>query len=99
MDWLTGLFSWVWSLFEDSDSKLVQTIREQTVRLCGFLPTVETVTALIAVNNPALTTGFIIAKKICAAVTAQKMSLISGDMPVIVDGVVIEGDFINKGEK
>jgi hypothetical protein len=99
MTWLDTLFGWLLGLFGSSDNDLVKTIREKTVEYCGFLPTVETVAALIAVNNPALTTGFIIAKKICAAVTAQKMSLLAGEAPIIVDGVVVEGEFISKGSE
>jgi hypothetical protein len=99
MDWLTGLFDWVWSLLGMSENKTVQVVREKTVELCGFLPTVETVVALLAVNNPAAVTAVVIAKKICTAVTRAKMVTLTGAAPIIVDGVVIEGDFVNKGEK
>lgn len=98
MDWFAGLLNWLWGLFGNSESKLVKAIREKTVELCGFLPTVETVVALVAVNNPAVTTAIVIAKKICMAVSAQKQTLIGGSHPVIVDGVVIEGEFINPKE-
>jgi hypothetical protein len=97
MGWLDSLIGWVWSWFSDSEAKLVKTVRELTVKACGFLPTVETVVALIAVQNPAVVTAMGIARKICAAVTSApktgRMSLIGS--PVIVDGIVIEGEFIN----
>lgn len=94
MDWITGLFGWFWELLGWSDNKTVKAVREKTVELCGFLPTIETVVALLAVNNPAAVTAVVIANKICMAVTKSKMSLLAGDAPVIVDGVVIEGEFI-----
>lgn len=97
MGWLDGLFSWVWGLFASSENKTVKAVRDATRVLCGFLPTVETVLALIAVN-PAAATALVIAKKICAAVTAQKPAMLMGGEkpPIIVDGVVIEGEFVEK---
>jgi hypothetical protein len=99
MDWL---INWLWEWFESSESKLVRTVREVTVQMCGFLPTVETAAALVAVSAPAsapvITTAVTIAKKICSAVTAAKPAMLLGTErpPIIVDGVVIDGQFVNK---
>ena len=95
MGWLTGLLDWVLGFFASSESKLVKAVRESTVLLCGFLPTVETVVSLIAVQNPAVMTAMGIARKICAAVSPLKgaMPIMAPDRPV-VDGVKIEGEFI-----
>jgi hypothetical protein len=43
-------------------------------------------------------TATLIAKKICQAVTAPRPVTLVGDAPVMVDGVVIEGEFIGKGK-
>jgi phosphohistidine phosphatase SixA len=98
MGWLTGLLDWVLGWFSSSESKLVKAVRDSTVLLCGFLPTVETVVALVAVQNPAVMTAMGIARKICAAVTSApktgRIGLMSA--PVIVDGIVIEGEFVGK---
>lgn len=96
MGLLEGLVGWLMSWFTNSESKLVKDVRKTTVEMCRFLPTIETVVALVAVNNAAVAAAsapaVLIAKKICAAVTARKQGLL-GDIPVIVDGVVIEGEF------
>jgi hypothetical protein len=86
MDWL---INWLWEWFESSESKTIKAVREITVQMCDFLPTVETAAALVAVT---------IAKKICSAVTAAKPAMLMGTEgpPIIVDGVVIDGQFVNK---
>lgn len=99
MDWFTGLFDWFWGLLGYSQNKTVKAVRDKTVELCGFLPTVETVLALLAVSHPGVATAVVVARKICGAVTKSKMTLLAGNAPIIVDGVVIEGEFVNKGEK
>jgi hypothetical protein len=93
MNWLTWAWNW---LFGNSDSELIKEIRDEAVRLCGFLPTIETVAALIAVN-PVVTTGFAIARRICQAVTKTYAAsrVMGGDtLKPVVDGVVIEGHFV-----
>lgn len=99
MSWLDGIVNWVLGWFVSSENPTVKKVRTATVILCRFEPTVETVLALIAVNQPAMAAtaapAVYIAKKICAAVTAQKQSLLGGDAPIIVDGVIIEGTFVN----
>ena len=109
MSWLSGIMSWIASLF-GSDNKLgrsVVQIQASTVKACGFLPMAETVGALIAVNSPASAPGIatvaLIANKICAAVTKVRpirlvqagMSSATPGLPT-VDGVVIEGEFVER---
>src|SRR5262245_976490 len=98
MGWLTGLLDWVLSLFVSSENPQVKSVRDVTVQLCGFLPTVECVVALLAAN-PASATAIMIAKKICAAVSLPRPVTAMGEAPIIVDGVVIQGQFVNRGEK
>lgn len=94
MGWLDSLIGWIWGWFESSENKKVQAVRDATRSMCGFWPTAETVLALLAVNSPAAVTAFTIARKICVAVTAQRPAmLVGGAPPIIVDGVVIEGEF------
>jgi hypothetical protein len=99
MDWL---INWLWEWFESSESKTIKAVREITVQMCDFLPTVETAAALVAVNvptsAPVVTVAVTIAKKICSAVTAAKPAMLMGTEgpPIIVDGVVIDGQFVNK---
>jgi hypothetical protein len=95
MNWLDSLIDWVWGWFSSSDSPMVNKVREGTVMLCGFLPTVETVVALIAVQNPAIMTAMGIARKICAAVSPTKGTMKTNLKPPMVDGVKIEGEFVN----
>ena len=96
MGWLAGLAEWLAGLFRSSENKKVVAVRETTRKLCGFLPTVETVLALLAVNNPAVATASIIARKICAAVSAPRPVTLMGDAPIMVDGVEIKGEFVGK---
>jgi phosphohistidine phosphatase SixA len=96
MGWLTDWLDWVLGWFNSSESKLVKAVRESTVLLCGFLPTVETVLALIAVQNPAVMTAAGIARKICEAVSPANGTMKTNLRPPMVDGVVIEGEFIGK---
>jgi hypothetical protein len=103
MSWLDGVINWLAGWFASSENETVKAVRDATVILCGFLPTVETVAALIAVNNPAMAAtaapAVLIAKKICTAVKAPRMqSLLGGDAQIIVDGIVIEGEFVNPKE-
>lgn len=96
-----GFFSWLGWLFgfRTTNTEEVTKIQAGAVRLCGFLPTVDTVLALLSTANPTVATASIIAKKICAAVTNAKSvsTLMGGEMPKpMVDGIVIEGEFIGK---
>lgn len=72
-----------------------------TVKACGFLPTVSTVTGIIASFVPggapvnSLVTS--IASSICNAVAPKASAMRRGAVltPPIVNGVIIEGRFIN----
>jgi hypothetical protein len=104
MKWLTGLISWVMGLMgvgTTTNTDEVVKIQAEAVRFCSFLPTVETVTQLMAVvvPVPGVGTATLIAKKICQAVTAANAtSKIMGATPMVpmVDGVEILGEFIGK---
>jgi hypothetical protein len=102
MKWLTGLVSWFMGLMgvRTTDTDEVVKIQAEAVRFCSFLPTVETCVNLMAVvvPVPGVGTATLIAKKICQAVTAPRPVTLVGDAPVMVDGVVIEGEFIGKGK-
>jgi hypothetical protein len=102
MAWLTGFLGWVGSLFGVTSASTDEVVKIQAaaVRLCGFLPTMETVLALMAavVPVPGMSVGAVVAKKICFAVNnAKKISSLVGDeqLKPMIDGVVIEGEFIN----
>jgi hypothetical protein len=101
MKWLSGLFSWFLGLMgvgTASNDEAVK-IQAEAVRFCNFLPTVETCVNLMAVvvPVPGVGTATLIAKKICQAVTAPKPTMLAGKAPpIVVDGVVIEGEFIGR---
>jgi hypothetical protein len=100
MKWLSGLFSWFLGLMGVSTASNDEAVKIQAeaVRFCGFLPTVETCLNLMAVvvPVPGVGTATLIAKKICQAVTTPRPMTLVGSQPIIVDGVVIEGEFIGK---
>lgn len=95
-NWLAGLFR-----VRVTNSETVVQIQALTVRFCRFLPTVETVLALMSVN-PVISTAAVFARKICQAVTASASvpTLMGTEKPKpMVDGVVIEGEWIIPKEK
>lgn len=72
---------------------------------CAFLPTIDTVAALIATNNPAVATGAQIGAAICAAVQNSPAATVAATAPAallsptapsppVVFGVPIHGRFI-----
>ena len=74
MSWLSGIFSWFSNLFGSRpDSLTIAAIQAQAVKLCAFLPTVETVIDLVAVTTPSVSGPAMlvlsVAKKICSIVT------------------------------
>lgn len=78
----------------------IDEIRAKAVEICGFAPTLTTVSQILA--NPGLSGAAEIASAICNAVTASKPQGLYGDMypketncPQ-VNGVCIEGDFVEK---
>jgi hypothetical protein len=93
--WGRQLRDWFRYWFVDDP---VEIARVTTVQLCGFLPTVDTVTKILAVNNPSLKTGVAVAYAICAAVSrvkaAQKFVGTAPDAAPTVDGVMVEGEWV-----
>lgn len=75
---------------EDVDAK-VTTVREATVKICGYLPTVATVTNILAAGDPTVLTATAISTAICAAVKTQ--ALLGCKQ---VAGVCIEGQFVGE---
>jgi hypothetical protein len=101
MNWLTSLFNWFFSSGAVSPATILK-VQAATVRACGFLPAAETIAQLVAPGNPGVAAASIIAQKICGAVNApNKMWLgaMNGEpQKPMVDGVVIEGEFIKPKE-
>ena len=81
---------------EDIQSRIEQ-VRQAAVAVCGFLPTVDTVAAILLANNPAYITASAIANGICAAVTAPALKQLGPRRaPPVVAGVVIHGKFVSR---
>jgi hypothetical protein len=111
MSWLSSTLSWVLGLFYPQppvgDPTKVAQIQATAVKVCGFLPMAETVTAILAQGNPAVITVSAVASSICRVVTKvptpiATMGLMStGDAenpPVYgeVNGVPVQGVFVGK---
>lgn len=95
MNWITVFVNWLFG-YKDN-SKLIAQIQSATVKACGFLPYVETVAKLLSAN-PGVATATIIANKICGALNKPAVLGIMGQVPM-VDGVMIEGEFVTQKEK
>jgi hypothetical protein len=86
-------------LFGCTDPRIDE-IREKAVAICGFAPTLSSVSQILA--NPGLTSAAAIAQAICDAVTAKPPVGLYGNMyPQETDcpkvnGVCVEGDFVEK---
>lgn len=75
----------------------VEKVQHAAEAVCGFLPTIDTVAAIIAANNPAYQTVSAIANGICAAVTAPALRQLGPRRaPPVVAGVVVHGRFTSK---
>lgn len=73
----------------------VQAVRERVAEMCGFLPTVTSVSAMLAAANPTVTGVIGIATAICQAVTTSSaMNFALSSTLGTVNGVPIEGDWI-----
>jgi hypothetical protein len=82
------------SLFEGEGSleSRVKDIQKYTVELCKYLPTAQSVTAIVTASNPAVTGGFAIAQAICVAVSRQaSTATLYKDTCPRVNGVCVEG--------
>lgn len=74
-----------------SGSVDVSAVQQDAVKICGFLPTAETILNIFASGNTVYVSASIIANAICAAVTAK--SARRGSAPT-VNGVVVHGTFV-----
>lgn len=75
-------------------SEKVAEVRAKTTEICSYLPTVNSVAAMISAANPAVVTVGAIAQAICNAVTNPQQSLLKSECPT-VNGVCVEGEFID----
>ena len=98
------LFALVACSREKVDETVAQ-VQALTVQICSFLPTVQTVTDIIAAASPAVKGANAIAKAICDAVTANPAAVqpalfiaeeeTTPDKPCPeVNGVCIKGEFV-----
>jgi hypothetical protein len=112
MNWFTSAISWVLGLFAPTsggDPEKVAKIQAYAVKICGFLPMAETVTAILAQGNPAVISVSAVAGSICKAVTKVPTPIaamglmgngpLQADVPPVygeVLGVPIQGVFVEK---
>ena len=75
----------------------VKAIQDETVKLCSYLPTVNSVSAIISAGNPAVIGVSAVANAICTAVinwkTAQATPNSFATECPKVNGVCVEGEF------
>lgn len=69
-------------------------VQQAAVALCGYLPSVEAVAAIVAANNPLLALPESMANAICAAVQPTKAGATAGASAPTVAGVAITGKFV-----
>jgi hypothetical protein len=90
------MWAWLLSWFRPD---LITRVQAETVKYCGFLPAVTTVSAIVSANNPQLASAVAIATAICSAVKTPMPAVTnlygetqrpSGE----VAGVPIEGEWI-----
>ena len=94
MNWFSGFWVWMKGWFVSPDER-IKTVQEATVNVCRFLPTASTVLNLLSLSNPAMLTAEAIAYAICRALRKQPAALFgSGKPKPMIEGVVIEGDFV-----
>lgn len=74
--------------------QLILQVQAAAVQVCSFLPTAETITAIISAGNPVVGTATAVANAICAAVTAKSARL--GETAPQVNGVPIHGTFVRR---
>lgn len=77
--------------------ELINQTRDTAVKVCGFLPTVDTVASIIALNHPAYQTAKAIADAVCAAVTsAPRAGPEARAVAPKVAGVEVKGEFVRR---
>jgi hypothetical protein len=75
---------------------VIEQVRQVAVATCGFLPTVETVAAIISAGNPLVSGASAVANAICAAVASippRTAGRRGGAVPTVA-GVVVHGRFV-----
>jgi len=82
---------------DGSVNDTIENVREQTVKVCNYLPTVGSVAAILTAGNPAVVGVHAIATAICGAVTSVPQGLVSSDVKIVpmVNGVPVDGQFVN----
>lgn len=75
----------------------VKAVQDKVVAMCGYLPTAQSVAAMLAATNPVVTGVVGIATAICEVVSVplSGMQLISAKVGT-VNGVPVEGDWVIK---
>lgn len=95
-DTILGVVPWLLGMFGHRDD--VKAVQERVVEMCGFLPTANSVAAMLSAGNPVVTGVMGIATAICQAVSSTRrtgLSLIAMRSGLgEVNGVPIEGDFV-----
>jgi hypothetical protein len=92
------MWRWLKSWFQSVDFSKVDSVLKESAIVCGYLPTINTVIAILALGNPALGTASAVAGAICRALHGPQ-TLVGGPegrpKPQI-EGVVVEGSYIGK---
>lgn len=73
---------------------LIAKVQAATTQACSFVPTAETILAIFATNNPALSNAAAIASAICGAVAPHTGGKLATE--VTVGGVPVHGYFVVK---
>jgi hypothetical protein len=80
-------------------NSIISQAQQVAVATCGFLPTAETIAAIVSAGDPSLKVPDAIAKAICLAVAAlpkpaaQRARAMAAPPPM-VGGVVVTGAFV-----
>lgn len=73
-------------------TNVIETAQAVATQVCGFVPTVSTITNILSLGNPALSTATAVAQAICSAVSKRSASR-SSPRPN-VQGIIVEGRFV-----
>lgn len=71
---------------------VINKAQQVATQICGFVPTINTITNILSLGNPTLTTATSIAQAVCSAVT-QRSARRNAPRPN-VQGVIVEGHFV-----
>lgn len=85
---------------ETQVSSAINTVQQTAVKVCGYLPAVQTVTGILATFSgsaaPFIEVANVVANGICRAVTSKSSALNKGFAPPSYKGIVIQGDYVRK---